>query len=292
MKILLIGGCGYVGSYLHQRLLADGAEVTVCDLELRGNPLATPLIESDYRNLSSKSLQRFDGVLWFAGHSSVGSAVNDPIGALHNNCLGLFQLVQNLNDHTKFIYASTGSLYTSALKYPAALDEESLKMIPKNNPYDSSKFAFDYLLSNFTKHKTYLGLRMGTICGFSPNLRAELVFNAMSIAASERGIVSLRNAESWRTILFLEDLWILVRTILRKKMNAGFINAGSLTMTMRALSEKISTAWGACIENNGDSATYSFRLDCRKMRILCGHDLSRRLVSRESKNFIATYRSK
>jgi nucleoside-diphosphate-sugar epimerase len=292
LKVLLIGGCGYIGSYLYQRLLEQGVDVSVCDLELRGNPLNVPVLESDYRNLSPNQLILYDAVLWFAGHSSVAKSINDPEGALDNNCLSLFKFVQLLNKKTKFVYASTASLYSSEKKYPAAADEDSLKTIPMNNPYDSSKFVFDYLISTFSKNKNFFGLRMGTVSGYSPNMRPELVFNAMSIAAYENGIVALQNGDSWRTILFLDDLWTLVRTILIKPVDPGFVNAGSLSMTIRALANEISSEWDAAIENKGDSRTYSFKIDLAKMKTLCGQDLGVRFLREESKKFINLYRFK
>ena len=44
-KILLIGGCGYVGSYIFQRLVCDGFTVAVVDQLKRGNPLGLTVIK-------------------------------------------------------------------------------------------------------------------------------------------------------------------------------------------------------------------------------------------------------
>ena len=43
--VLLVGGCGYIGSYLYLRLQSEGARVTVCDKGIRGNPLAIDVVD-------------------------------------------------------------------------------------------------------------------------------------------------------------------------------------------------------------------------------------------------------
>ena len=44
-KLLLVGGCGYIGTYLYPRLKKAGFEVTVCDRLTRGNPLGIEVIK-------------------------------------------------------------------------------------------------------------------------------------------------------------------------------------------------------------------------------------------------------
>ena len=71
-KVLLVGGCGYIGSYLFERLIANGFMVSVCDKLSRGNPLDLPIASQDYNDLTPEVLAPFETILWFAGHSSVG----------------------------------------------------------------------------------------------------------------------------------------------------------------------------------------------------------------------------
>jgi|GEM_PF-2392462 len=141
--ILLIGACGYIGSYLTEALHRDGYAVDQCDR------LAQPgvLYPGDYALLSRDTLAPYTHVLWFAGHSSVSQAVKEPVDALRNNCIELFELAQKLSPRTHLIYASTASLYSSNQVHPAAALESDL-VVPGNNAYDTSKFAFDYIASN------------------------------------------------------------------------------------------------------------------------------------------------
>jgi len=205
--------------------------------------LKIDLIYKDYSELNYIELKNYDVVLWFAGHSSVSMSINDPEGAIKNNCLNLFSFVQKLPVTTKFIYASSASLYSRMGSDITASSEKSLVNIPAQNPYDISKFAFDYIAQGFLKN--FYGLRMGTLSGYSPNLRPELVFNAMNISAKKSGVVHLKNATSNRTILFLGDLWILIWHLIFFDHPSGFINVGSVSNSLDWLAHQIAEVWGA-----------------------------------------------
>jgi nucleoside-diphosphate-sugar epimerase len=208
----------------------------------------------------------------------------DPEGALKNNCLNLYSFAQRLPDTTKLIYASSASLYSSRAEHTPYSSEESLVNIPSQNPYDISKFAFDYMAKGFLKN--FYGLRMGTLSGYSPNLRSELVFNAMNISAQNKGIVTLRNATSNRTILFLDDLWVLIRQLIFLDYPPGFINAGSINCNLGQLAHQIADVWEAKVADEGNSETYSFLLDTSLMKNICGNNLKRRDFSEECHDFL------
>lgn len=286
-NVLLIGGCGYIGSYLYDKLIQNSYSVTAIDPLLRGNPANVPLLGGRYQDLSVEQLDSLDAVLWFGGHSSVAQSVQDPAGAISNNCIDLYQLVKKLPESVKFIYASTASLYSSKEQIVQPSSERSLIKIPEQNAYDASKFAFDYIAKNFLNN--YYGLRMGTLAGYSKNLRSELVFNAMNLAACQDGVVRLKNSESYRTILYLKDLWVLIKNLLEMDHKSGFYNAGSHTCSMAQLATGIAETWGAKIQYEGDTETYSFALDCTKMQMICGNTLTSGSLEDNCRSFINEY---
>ena len=286
-SILLVGGCGYIGTYLYEKLISTKHNVIICDTLIRANPLNALISYSDYRNIKQKELEKFDIVLWFGGHSSVSQSIIDPHNALSNNCIDLYNFTKKIPETTKFIYASTASLYSKKERRGEFSTERSLVEIPEQNAYDSSKFAFDYIAKNYLKN--YYGLRMGTLSGYSKNLRPELVFNAMNIAAKNTGIVKLKNSESMRTILYLKDLWVFVENLINNNHSYGFYNVGSYTATLGDLAIGIAKAWGAKIQYEGDSETYSFALDCSKMKIVCGQKLITNSLEENCREFIKNY---
>ena len=283
-KILLIGGCGYIGSFIYNKLLEFGYSVVVCDYLKRGNSLNIRVINLDYTQLDESFLEKFDSIIWFGGHSSVSQSIDDPNGALANNCLNLYRFANNIPKNIKFIYASSASLYSSQITPTPLANEKNITSIPSNNPYDISKFAFDYLADNFISN--FYGLRMGTLCGYSPNLRQELVFNSMNLSAVKNGYLNLMNSDSSRTILFLDDLWIFIQKLLTTNQQPGFFNVGSYSMSMGELATIIANTHKAQVIYKGENNTYSFLLDTTKMKAICGSELSETPLSIRCIDFI------
>lgn len=271
-KVLLIGGAGYIGSYLHGRLLADGIEADICDLGLRDNGAVPVKFQTDYAALTEAMLAPYSAIVWFAGHSSVPLATKDPSGALTNNCINLAALRRRAPESARLIYASTGSLYSTPVastKGEVALSSEDDIIYPNNNAYDMSKFCFDYMAQGFLKN--FVALRLGTVSGYSPNLRPELIFNAMNLSALRTGKVKVSNAGASRSILFLDDLYkVVAAAIGRAAIPDGFYNIASATGTVGMFAEAVARFHGADIEHLPDSPTYSFALDTVKVRRTLG----------------------
>lgn len=292
LPVLLVGGCGYIGSYLYEKFISVGLQPDVCDLLHRGNPLNLSVIAQDYATLAEADLSKYEVVIWFAGHSSVQQSVADPEGALANNCLNLFAFAKKLRAGTKLIYASSGSLYsalTGARLEPSR--ESDLAHIPYQNAYDISKFAFDYLAEHFLTN--FYALRMGTLSGFSPNPRLELLFNAMSLSAARTGKVLVKNRDAFRTVLFLDDLWLLVKALVSGAGLPGVYNAGSVSGSIGQFAEWIAAAWGAEVVDQGVSQTYSFSLDTSRMGALIdARERELLSISERSQNFVQQCRAK
>lgn len=271
-KIVLIGGAGYIGSYIYKCLKADGLDVDVCDIGLRGNGGLPIKFAADYASLTEDTLSSYSVVVWFAGHSSVPLALNDPSGALMNNCINLAALRRRAPGAARLIYASTGSLYSTPIsshKDAVELSTEDDDIYPKNNAYDMSKFCFDYMAQGFMKN--FVGLRLGTVSGHSPNLRSELIFNAMNLSALRTGKVKVSNANASRSILFLDDLYrVVLASIEHKDIPDGFYNVASATGTVGMFADAVARFHGAEIERLPDSPTYSFALNTEKVQRTIG----------------------
>lgn len=282
MNLLLVGH-GYVGSFLRPQLEAAGHTVMVCDQDLRriaGLPLA---IRCRYQELALADFRDFDVILWFAGHSSVPMSLADPDGAMNNNCLDLLQLARRKPARTRLIYASTASVYSTECDAgqtfpPPELSERETKLSPVN-PYDCSKISFDSLARCFAEN--VVGLRLGTVCGYGPQLRGELVFNAMNRAAVQKGYVPVANRHAWRSILFLDDLADYVCALVEMhEVIPPILNAGSLNSTIGDIAEAVAAFHGVPIVVQPDTKTYSFRMNCNLMTSLCGPPKALSLVER------------
>lgn len=254
-RILIIGGLGYCGSYLGDGLRADGHEIHVTDL-------AEPCGQ-DYRALLPKDLISYDSVLWFAGASSVAMALANPEEALDQNFLGLLRLRRSLPPSTYLIYASSASVYSTIDPAPTPAGEYA-PIHPGENVYDRSKFLVDYTNQGGWLPNS-LGLRMGTVCGWNNPLRVDTIFNKMSLDALECGEISVSGRETWRAILFLEDLLTLVRGCLTSRPT-GVLNAFSYNLTIGNIAEILGFGYGVPVVGREGWSTYNFRLDSTEMR--------------------------
>jgi len=272
MQLLLIGH-GYVGSYLSVALEGVGHHVVVCDQNLGQSEGLNTALRCRYQELSIGDLNDFDVILWFAGHSSVSKSVADPEGAVANNCLDLLQFARRRPARMRLFYASTASIYSTehsenASQLPPELCESETRLDPRN-PYDCSKISFDALARCFVEN--VVGLRLGTVCGYGPNMRGELIFNAMNRTAIDEGRVLVSNRQVSRNILFLDDLANYICALIEVDGPLpSILNTGSMNLTIGELAETVAEFYNVPIIAKPDTKTYSFRMDCRLLESLCG----------------------
>ena len=213
-NILLIGGCGYIGSRLFQVLNEDHAVDSV-DIEWYGNFTSRFNIVKDFGQLTKEEVEYYDVVILLAGHSSVKMCVDNMVPTLKNNVLNFAHLLELLNPEQTFIYASSSSVYGAVLS-----------------------------------GKKYFGLRFGTVNGASPNLRNDIMINAMTYNALQNGKVFCFNPEVHRPILGIEDLCRAMKVIIEKGTheNSGLYNVASFNSTARQISEAVAKTTGAELE--------------------------------------------
>mmetsp|Transcript_16386 Transcript_16386/g.39282 ORF Transcript_16386/g.39282 Transcript_16386/m.39282 type:complete len:305 (+) Transcript_16386:1348-2262(+) len=111
----------------------------------------------------------------------------------------------------------------------------------RNNYYDLSKWVID-LYSNLAKVEAY-GLRFGTVCGASPNLRTDVMLNAMTSDALQRKEVRLYVEHIRRPVLGILDLCRAVNTIIVSPTdNRGLYNICSFNGTVREYGDAVGAA--------------------------------------------------
>lgn len=226
MNVLIIGGCGYVGSALG-RYLHKKHNITNIDLEWFGNFSSDTTINVDFKNLTTSFLEKFNVVILVAGHSSVKMCNTDLYSSFNNNVRNFVDLVSKLTDQ-KFIYASSASVYGNTSE--SNLTEDNINFNPINY-YDMTKLHIDHIaqLSNLN----YYGLRFGTVNGPAPNIRTDVMINAMTDTAKQKGEIHVFNKSTRRSILGINDLCRAVDTIINdnKTSNKGVYNIASFTNT-------------------------------------------------------------
>jgi len=148
MRILVTGACGYKGSVLVPKLLAQGHQVVALDLMWFGNFLEPQerlnVIRADVRDAKAIDLREIDTVIHLA------SVANDPCGDLDPkltweiSALATMQLADKAvrEGVSRFIYASSGSVY--GVKEEAQVTED-LPLEPLSE-YNKSKMVAERVL--------------------------------------------------------------------------------------------------------------------------------------------------
>ena len=154
MKVLVVGGAGYIGSHAVLALEAGGHEAWVFDNLFQGHRAAVPqgrLIVGDLLNADelSRLLDEggFDAVMHFAALALVGESVTQPALYYRNNVVGTLNLMDAMRNAGvwRFVFSSTCATYGTPEKVPIA---ESTPQHPIN-PYGFTKLAIEHALADY-----------------------------------------------------------------------------------------------------------------------------------------------
>lgn len=257
-SILIIGGCGYIGSEVYNHLQKRGYAVDTVDLELYGNTINTANERKHYRDLTKDELSKYDAIIHLAAHSSVQVAVEDPRGAFQNNLIDFYDLLDKVGD-TRLIYASSSSVYTGT---GGERTSEESKQFNVENMYDLTKYAADQFAA--ISGKNYYALRFGTVNGSSANLRLDLMINRMVWTALQEGKIKVNNPQCYRPLLGIKDLCRAIEAILTGNGKPGVYNVASFNSTVLDIAQAVGRIMDVPIEQLPDSPTYDFSMDTGK----------------------------
>jgi nucleoside-diphosphate-sugar epimerase len=267
MKILIIGGDGYIGSYLNQNL---PYEITSIDIGWFNEKYS---IICDYNSLSEEFISKFDTVILLAAHSSVKMCEGDYTYAFNNNVINFINLlnkIKNINKRIKLIYASSSSVYGATGEN--IVDETYLSFIPHNN-YDITKHVSD-LYAEFSGVE-YYGLRFGTVNGYSPLMRTDIMINSMVTSAILNNKIDLYVKDTLRPILGIKDLTSAIIKIIEEiKDLRGIYNLASFNSTSEKIAYSVSEIINKPVNEKevGDvifnsklqTKNYNFSINCEK----------------------------
>jgi nucleoside-diphosphate-sugar epimerase len=206
MRILVAGGAGFIGSTLVPMLQDYGYEVTVADLLWFGNhlPAGTDLIERDLFRFTAADIARFDQVIFLAGLSNDPMAEYSPAkNFIDNGALPSYlAFIAKKAGVRRFVYASSCSLYGYTVN--ELYDEDS--PVTCSYPYGISKLQGERgVLQIADEDFSAIALRQGTVCGYSPRMRFDLIVNTMYKSAVLEGCITVNNPSIWRPLLDVRD---------------------------------------------------------------------------------------
>jgi UDP-glucose 4-epimerase len=259
-KVLVIGGNGYVGS----RLVHDlQSKYIIHSVDLCWFSKKTPNNETkDYKNLTKKELATYDIIILLAGHSSVKMCEGPIFSSWNNNVNNFVELLTKLDKSQVLIYASSGSVY--GLSTSAAVESDNRNFKPINH-YDLTKYSLDVQAEKYIKEGyKIIGLRFGTVNGWSPNVREELMINSMVKKSIFEKELIINNKQIKRPILGIADISRAIKNIIDNPAE-GIYNLSSFTDTVENISNTISTIFNSeLIETSNFKGVYDFDMNTEK----------------------------
>ncbi|VAW60729.1 UDP-glucose 4-epimerase [hydrothermal vent metagenome] len=154
MKVLVVGGAGYIGSHMVKMLSKAGHDVSTLDNLSNGYKDAVKygeFIEGDIADTTLLnrlfSENRFDGVMHFASYIQVGESVEKPSMYYRNNVSNTQVLLDAMIEHNikHFIFSSTAATFGEP-QYTPIDEKHPQKPI---NPYGHSKLMVEQILADF-----------------------------------------------------------------------------------------------------------------------------------------------
>jgi len=241
MKILVTGGCGYVGSVLIPRLLKKNYKIINIDTQWFGNYLKNhrnlkniKMNISEIEKLKEKNIK---AVIHLA------SIANDPMAELDKNlswetsALNTFKLMNFMkkNKIRKIIYASSGSVY-GIKKEKKVTEQSSLEPI---SLYNKVKMITERIILSYKDINPYI-IRPATVCGYSKRMRLDVTVNALTFSALSKGIINVFGGKQVRPNIHIDDMVNLYLFFLNsKKKDCGIYNAGFENKSILEIAKKI-----------------------------------------------------
>jgi len=274
-KVLIIGGNGYIGTKLYQYLISyqggTGYLVDVIDTCWFGQSIEETIVK-DYKTMSKEFYSEYETIILLAGHSSVKMSEAESNSCFNNNVKNFIELLDKLTIQ-KFIYASSSSVYGSV--GGRTVNEKYYGFEPYNQ-YDISKHTAD--LYAVKSDLEYYGLRFGTVNGYSPVLRTDVMINAMVNSALRDKEIKLFIKDTMRPILGIDDLCRGVDTIIKcDEDKRGLYNLASFNKTAEQIAYEVSSVMNVpVVEYDTDlnnitnvknqTKTYNFSISTLKFR--------------------------
>jgi len=241
MKVLVAGGAGYIGSSLIPQLLDRGYEVSVIDLFWFGNhlPDGVELINKDLFDLELGDIEGHDQVIFLAGLSNDPMAEYSPAENFISNAAApaFLGYMAKRAGVRRYIFAGSCSVYGYTVD--KLYNEESPAI--SSYPYGISKLQGENaVLQMIDDDFSVISLRQGTLSGYSPRMRLDLVVNTMFKCAVADRVITVNNPAIWRPILSIQDgTTAYIRAIEASESISGIFNVASGNYTVGEIADLV-----------------------------------------------------
>jgi nucleoside-diphosphate-sugar epimerase len=210
--ILVAGGAGYIGCILIPKLVERGYKVRLLDRMYFGEQGLDAVrdrietVVADVRDIPESALNGVDGVINLSGLSNDPTAEFDPeanwqMNAVATETLGQMCVKRGIE---RYVFASSCSLYDGL---PPGMHDENAPIEPRAAYATSKRYGEEALLKLADEGLTPVLLRNGTVYGYSPRMRFDLVVNTFVKDALLTGRLLLHGGGwMWRPLVDVRDV--------------------------------------------------------------------------------------
>jgi nucleoside-diphosphate-sugar epimerase len=266
MRVFVTGGCGYKGSVLIPKLLAQGHEVVALDTMWFGNFLPEhpklTAIRGDVRDTQAINLDGVDAII------HLSSIANDPCGDLNPkltwevSALATMQLADRAARAgiKRFIYASSGSVY-GVKDEPQVTEDLELKPISE---YNKTKMVGERVVLSYSNDMRVQILRPATVCGYSPRMRLDVSVNLLTMQALTKGEITVLGGAQTRPNIHIDDITDVYLHFLDHPEIEGVYNAGFENLSIMEIAERVARRVGGVkinVKESNDPRSYRVNSD-------------------------------
>lgn len=274
MAVLVLGGAGYIGSHMVDRLVEAGRDVVVVDNLVTGHrqavPASVPFYEVDIRDKAALSAvfeqENIEAVVHFAASSIVPESMTNPLKYFDNNTGGMITLLEVMEAFgvKNIVFSSTAATYGIPEHSPI---KETDPQVPIN-PYGESKLQMEHIMkwADVAYGTKWVALRYFNVAGakadgsigedHSPE--THLVPVILQVAAGQRDKIQMFgddyntpdgfNVRDYVHVVDLADAHILALDYLAKGNPSNQFNLGSSTgFSVKEMVEAARVATGEAI---------------------------------------------
>tara|TARA_R110000868_G_scaffold408357_1_gene691397 strand:+ start:608 stop:1606 length:999 start_codon:yes stop_codon:yes gene_type:complete len=264
-NILIVGGAGYIGTRLSNYLFKKGYNIKVIDNFWFGDFLDKNIIKvkKNLWDIKSNELEGLDVIIFLAGLS------NDPMAAfrpdlnfIENSAAPVYLgFMAKQAGVKRFICASSCSVYGYTKN--KTLNENSL--VKPSYAYGISKLQCEQGITTLEDDNFRpILFRKGTVGGWSPKMRYDLVVNTMLRSALTTGQILVNNPKLWRPLIDIRDVIQGYEKAIEADLDiTGIFNLSSVNLTIGELGKQIHTSLidkgfdvELIINNNSDVRNY------------------------------------
>ena len=263
-----MGGCGYIGTVLVEKLIMLNHTVTVFDTEWFGNyhkpNKNLNFKKKDIRDICPADLKDYDSVVHLA------NIANDPSVELNQNLswevnvLASNLLMQSLKKSKvkHIIYASSGSVY--GVKTEEHVTED-LDLVPIST-YNKTKMISERVLLSYKDDFKIHCIRPATVCGFSPRMRLDVTVNMLTFQALKNKAMTVYGGTQIRPNIHIQDLSnVLIHFLDNSDIESGAYNAGFENLSILEIANIINSKINSKIEIFPTKDIRSYRQNSDKL---------------------------